>query len=178
MQTPRKDPLLTAARILIIFIQFVVIFAMIAIGIGIGLLLSVGKARFMLEIAKAGAPDSAFALLIGSFALVMVLLGLANRFFDQLGGIVASVREGEPFRSDNARRLTRMGWLSVGAHVVTLGLVALASWFAPYLTKAGHDSNLGFEIEPTGLLLTLIIFILARVFRHGAAMREELEGTV
>ena len=29
-----------------------------------------------------------------------------------------------------------------------------------------------------GILLVLILFILARVFRHGAAMREDLEGTV
>ena len=29
-----------------------------------------------------------------------------------------------------------------------------------------------------GLILILTLFILARVFRHGAAMREDLEGTV
>ena len=30
----------------------------------------------------------------------------------------------------------------------------------------------------TAWLLVVILFILARVFRHGAAMREDLEGTV
>ena len=29
-----------------------------------------------------------------------------------------------------------------------------------------------------GILMVIILFILARVFRHGAAMREDLEGTV
>ena len=29
-----------------------------------------------------------------------------------------------------------------------------------------------------GILLALVLFILARVFREGAAMRSELEGTV
>jgi hypothetical protein len=29
-----------------------------------------------------------------------------------------------------------------------------------------------------GLVVGLVLFILARVFRHGAAMREDLEGTV
>ena len=35
-----------------------------------------------------------------------------------------------------------------------------------------------FNVELTGILLTLILFILARVFREGSRMREELEGTV
>ena len=30
----------------------------------------------------------------------------------------------------------------------------------------------------SGILMVLVLFILARVFRHGAAMREDLEGTV
>ena len=34
----------------------------------------------------------------------------------------------------------------------------------------------GFDVN--GLLLMLILFILARVFRKGADMRAELEGTV
>jgi Fe-S cluster assembly ATPase SufC len=33
-------------------------------------------------------------------------------------------------------------------------------------------------LDMTGILLVIILFILARVFRHGAAMREDLEGTV
>ncbi len=33
-------------------------------------------------------------------------------------------------------------------------------------------------ISGNGLLLMLILFILARVFRKGAEMRAELEGTV
>jgi hypothetical protein len=29
-----------------------------------------------------------------------------------------------------------------------------------------------------GIILVLTLFVLARVFKHGAAMREDLEGTV
>ena len=178
MTTRQSDPLLAAAKVLTVLLQFLIIFAMVAIGIGIGVLVSVGKARVFAEMAKAGAPDAAFPLLIVSFVLIMVMLGMANRFFKELTGIVNSVGEGDPFRIENADRLTRMGWISVGIHGLALLLVGLSSWFAVYLEKAGHHADLGFDVEITGVLLTLILFILARVFRRGAEMREELEGTV
>ena len=178
MQSIRKDPLLGAARVLIVLIQVLVIFAMVMIGIGIGALLSVQSAQITAKIAETGAPSGAYWLLIGAMALVFVLLSLAFRFFRELTGIVNSVGEGDPFQIENADRLTRMGWLSLGAHGLAFVLAALSSWSAPYLEKAGHNAEFGFDVEITGVLLTLILFILARVFRRGAEMREELEGTV
>ena len=178
MPVIRKDPLLSAAKVLIVLIQIFVIFAMVMIGIGIGAFLSVGHARIVAEIAAAGAPAFAYWLLVASLIVVFGLLALANRFFKELTGITDSVRAGDPFRIENADRLTRMGWISVAVHGVTLLLMGLAEWFAPYLEKAGHQSDFGFDLDLEGVLLTLILFILARVFRQGAMMRAELEGTV
>ena len=178
MPTKSTDPLLGTAKVLIVLLQIIVIFAMVMIGIGIGVLSSVEHVRIAAKIAEAGAPNYAFWLLIGAMALVFVLLGLAHRFFKELAGIVNSVGTGDPFALDNADRLTRMGWLSVGAHGLALVLAGLSHWFAPYLAKAGHHADFGFDVELTGVLLTLILFILARVFRQGATMRAELEGTV
>ena len=174
----RKDPLLSAAKVLIVLIQVFAIFAMVMIGIGMGVLLSAGSARVTTAIAQAGAPAFAYWLMIGATALVFVLLLLAVRFFKELSGIVNSVGEGDPFQIENADRLTRMGWLSLGAHGLALVLAGLASWSVPYLEKAGHHADFGFDVEITGVLMTLILFILARVFRQGATMRAELEGTV
>lgn len=36
----------------------------------------------------------------------------------------------------------------------------------------------GEDFSLSSLFLSLTLFILARVFRHGAAMRDDLEGTV
>lgn len=174
----RKDPLLSAAKVLIVLIQIVVIFAMVMIGIGIGALLSVQHAQIAAKIAEAGAPEYAFWLLIASMVVIFALLALAYRFFTELTGITNSVGAGDPFQIENADRLTRMGWISVAVHGVTLLLMGLAGWFAPYLEKAGHHSDLGFDLDIQGVLLTLVLFILARVFRQGATMRAELEGTV
>ena len=49
------------------------------------------------------------------------------------------------------------------------------------LSLIDPQSKSAFDISPndlTGFLIVLVLFILARVFRHGAAMREDLEGTV
>jgi hypothetical protein len=45
----------------------------------------------------------------------------------------------------------------------------------------GGDINgfdIGFGLSPAGVAFVLLLFILARVFRQGAAMRDDLEGTV
>ena len=178
MNSAAKDPLLVAAKAITILIRILAVFANVMIGIGIGALATVERGRVMAKIAEAGAPDGTFWLLIGAFALIMVLLSLAYRFFDELAGIIDSVGEGEPFRADNAQRLSRMGWLSVGGQALALVLAGITAWFAPYLDRVGERADLDFGMDLTGVLLTLILFILARVFRRGAEMREELEGTV
>jgi MFS family permease len=178
MLTKPKDPLLGTATVLVVLLRIIVIFAMVMIGIGIGAMVTVGNDQVMEQLAAAGAPRHAIGYLVAVLALVMVLLALAHEFFGQLAGIIGSVGEGEPFRAENADRLSKMGWLSVAVHVLALILAAFSKWFKPFLEKAGHDADIGFSVELTGILLTLILFILARVFRRGAEMREELEGTV
>jgi Protein of unknown function (DUF2975) len=88
------------------------------------------------------------------------------------------VGEGEPFRPENAERLSRMGWIAVIVQLVILPVAALAAWMAPYLDKVDADIHVNGGLDGGSILLTLILFILARVFREGTRMREELEGTV
>ena len=178
MQLKTKDPLLATVQVLLVLVKIVLIFTNVMLGIGIGAMLSVGRAEVLAKIAEAGAPAGSYWLLVAAMVLIMGLVMLAYRFFQELSGVVDSVGEGEPFRADNATRLNRMGWISVAAHGLGLVIGAMAAWFAPYIQKAGGHSDMEFGIDGGGLLLTLILFILARVFRRGAEMREELEGTV
>ena len=57
-----------------------------------------------------------------------------------------------------------------------LAIIGIALWFG------GHREQLIAEdaanMLVSGLVLTLVLFILARVFRLGTAMRDDLEGTV
>lgn len=179
----QSDLLLKAARLMVILGQIIIMIASIGIAIGIGALLTVGRGEVYERIAQTGAPDAAFPLSILAFALIIVMLQIGYRFLKNLGGIIATVGEGDPFALSNAERLSTMGWLSVGGHVLGAVLAAMAAWFMPYLVKlegarGHHGYDFGFGVGGGGILLTLILFILARVFREGAKMREDLEGTV
>lgn len=93
-------------------------------------------------------------------------------FLRLLWRIVDSVAAGTPFIDANADRLNRMAWLWLlvtGLGVASQRLLhwPMASGISGLVRSPAH-----------GLLLAMTLFILARVFRQGAAMREDLEGTV
>jgi uncharacterized membrane protein len=95
-------------------------------------------------------------------------------FMRHLYRLIGTVGQGDPFVPDNALRLQSMGWISVAVHVVAIPLSALAKW-----TQAvTHDMHFQVDLPLAGLFLALILFVLARVFREGTRMREDLEGTV
>lgn len=178
MVKSQGDALLVAARILVVLIVTILVISMVAIGIGIGVLLSIGQDKVFELIAKAGAPDEAFWVVIGGFALGMVAIGLAASFFRVLHEIIVSVDQGDPFHQANARRLRKMGWLGVAGQLALIPMGAISAWIAPYLRRLGERVDLDLGLDPGALLLILVLFILARVFERGAAMQSDLEGTV
>jgi hypothetical protein len=113
-------------------------------------------------------------MLIGLAIVLMLFV-----FFGTLRKIIATVGEGDPFAPENADRLSLMGWLMLGVQLALIPATALGialARFASQFEDAHFTVDGGLDIE--GILLVIILFILARVFRHGAAMREDLEGTV
>ncbi len=173
-----KDGLLAAAKVVVVLSQIVFIFAMVMLGIGIGAILTVGRPELLADIATSSAPAAAYWLIPLAMLTGMALLALGFRFFQELNGIIDSVDDGEPFRPENAVRLSRMGWISIIVHIGVLPIAGLSLWLAPYADKVGQDVDVGAGVDVSGVLLTLILFILARVFRRGAEMRADLEGTV
>lgn len=178
MTSNPRDPLLNAAKVVVILAQIVMIFGIIMLGIGIGALLTVGRAELAAEIAKAGAPPLSAWVVVAAMLVGAALLYLGWRFLKELLGIINSVGEGDPFRPDNADRLSRMGWIMVIAQLVVLPLAGIAHWLAPFLDKVDRQMEIDGGLDGGSILLILILFILARVFREGARMRADLEGTV
>lgn len=178
MTTKPKDPLLGAAKVLIVLAQIVMIIGMVALGIGIGALLTVGMPELMAKLGEADSPELTVGFIAAAMLVGMGLLYLGLRFFKELLGIVNSVGEGDPFRPENAQRLSRMGWITVIAQAALLPLAGIAALVAPHIDKADVHARFDGGLDGGGILLTLILFILARVFREGTRMREELEGTV
>lgn len=96
--------------------------------------------------------------------------GIMHTILRRLLAIVDTVRVGDPFILDNARRLEQIAWRLVALEVLRLcvAAVAAATW------EAGRMS--AFSIAPW--LAVLLLFVLAGVFAHGARMRDDLDGTV
>lgn len=110
--------------------------------------------------------------------MIMVLgiasVPLIHAALTSLRAMVETVRLGDPFVHDNAVRLARIAWVVLGLELLHLGVGAAAA----AASSPTEPLRIGWSFSPTPWLAVLLLFVLARVFERGAAMREELEGTV
>lgn len=112
--------------------------------------------------------------IFGVQLLVAVTATLGYFFIRHLRRIVDTVAQGDPFIPDNALRLRHMGWITVAMQLIAIPAGALSGW----ISYTGKMRYVDVGVSLGGVLLALILFVLARVFSQGAAMRDELEGTV
>lgn len=149
--------------------------ALIALGLGTFLIWQTGVFGPVPETATglraANAPELPMAMLLALAATLM-----AFRFTQLLHQIVNSVAIGDPFTLENANRLQAMAILALVYQFLSAGMFFLGITVARITPLEALVS--GEDLSLTPLLLSLILFILARVFKHGASMREDLEGTV
>ena len=181
MKTQFNDPLLLAGKVLTILAQAMTVLAGAAIAIAFG-----AVAFFSDKIQAEIQADHAATLtefptipMLSILTIAIAIAGVAFFFFGKLRQIINTVGEGDPFVPENADRLSFMAWAMLGiyllASLAALVSVTVAEW-ARQIEDADFSAALGFDL--TSILFVVILFILARVFRHGAAMREDLEGTV
>jgi hypothetical protein len=107
---------------------------------------------------------------------VLGLIGavLVHMVLRKLQTIVDTVRDGDPFIADNARRLTAIARCVLAGQLLRLVIMLIA---AAVSTQAQPvDMGDGFSFTPW--LAVLLLFVLAGVFTQGARMRADLAGTV
>ena len=92
----------------------------------------------------------------------------------RLLAIVETVRNGDPFVTENADRLQTIAWAVLGLELmhVVVGIVASR------VSTASQPLDIHWSFSVTRWLVVLLLFVLARVFDQGTRMREELEATV
>ena len=129
------------------------------------------------DLAASGIEPGALQWMVLLCVLGIAMAVLGFFFFRHLRRIVDSVSEGDPFVPVNADRLYAMGWLSLGLQAVIMMATPLMIWFDALPQKPNvHHNDTGLSIG--ALVTALLLFVLARVFRVGSQMREDLEGTV
>jgi Protein of unknown function (DUF2975) len=176
MKPQTRDPLLLAARFILVFMMGVM--AVVAAACAIGAVASLAMhGMIVAELTENAIPAEVVWAIAPLLALVVIGAVLGFFFFRHLYRLVGTVGEGDPFIPENAERLSAMGWIVVAVHVLAIPLIAIAAWVAKFAKETG-DVHFDGGLDLGGILLALILFILARVFREGARMREELEGTV
>jgi hypothetical protein len=181
MKSPGNDLLLLAGKVLTIMMQAVLALAAAAVAfafLGVAFFADSINAEMRAEFGPA-ITDLPTAGVLGLLTLALLLVAALFVFLGKLRGIITSVAEGDPFEPENAERLTAMAWLMLGTYLLT-GTAALTSTlvldWASQFEDVQFAGTVGFDLG--SILLIITLFILARVFRHGAAMREDLEGTV
>lgn len=92
----------------------------------------------------------------------------------RLRAIVETVRQGDPFIEVNADRLQTIAWSVLGLELLRLAAGALGT----IIRKAGQPIDVYWNFSFNPWMAVLLLFVLAGVFRHGARMRADLEGTV
>jgi hypothetical protein len=116
--------------------------------------------------------------LILGMRLVMVIGVVAapvtNVALTRLLAIVSTVSLGDPFVAENASRLQQIAWAVLGLELLHLGVgIVIAT-----VSSRAAPLDLNWSFSPTPWLAVLLLFVLARVFDHGARMRDDLEGTI
>ncbi|NVE95045.1 DUF2975 domain-containing protein [Altererythrobacter lutimaris] len=134
------------------------------------------------HIAKELTADSTLSLgatvgaIVAVLLLALVIVAMAFVFFRNLRQIIETVGAGDPFVPENADRLGVMGWITLAIQVIALPLAGIGLLAANAFEEQNFTVDAG--LDPGAVILAVVLFILARVFRKGTEMRDDLEGTV
>ncbi len=176
MSETANGTVLKITRGLIYLVMAMVGIAGIAMAIA-AVALPFGWSHVLAEIAKERPVADAAGLLVWIMVLLafaIMTLGAIWTILRKLLAIIGTVESGDPFVHANAVRLKAIGWIMVGVHLIGIPMAFLVNHIGDRVGEA--DMRGDFSI--TGVLSTLLVFVLAGVFERGAAMREELAGTV
>jgi len=181
MQDKPNDLLLLAGKVLTFIAQGGLVIGGVAIAIAAPLMLifeeevTIQFAEKVGEVSGATFIGITLALMLVAFAII----GAAFVFFGKLRAIISSVAEGDPFAPENAERINLMAWLLLGIQILFIPAMGMGLVFAKWADSVENaDITIDAGLDLEGILMVIVLFILARVFKHGAAMRADLEGTV
>ena len=141
----------------------------------LALVTTIGAQKFIAGGASAGVSHpQEFLTLLGWYALLMVpVIALAHIIFTRLIAVIDTVVSGAAFSAANATRLRTIAWALLGTQIIDLifGVYSAS-------TNMRTGEYIGWRPGLTGWIAGLLLFVLARIFQHGAAMQADLEGTV
>lgn len=174
MSLPYENALRASSRVLRVLLVVNMVYAAAIAGL---VVFSFVAEDTLLRAFKVSATVDREAMLRGLRLIAMVGIfgaALTQIILKRALGIIDTVRSGDPFISENGERLQSIAWTLLAIqvlHIVVGIIIASTKSAAPEL-----DIDWSFSITPW--IAVLLLFVLARVFEHGARMRADLAGTV
>ena len=104
---------------------------------------------------------------------VFVVVGAAHLIFTRLIAMLRDTQAGAAFTETNAKRLATIAWALLAINLVDLAFGQVSVW-----ASATSGEYLGWSLSLTGWFAVPLLLVLARLFKEGAIMRDDLEGTV
>ena len=171
----RSDrPLALSRTVLRLLVKLNIIFA---IGIFVLLMATFAAPAFLMEALGLGPTRDGGRLLLAMRGIMVVGILAApviHVIYTRLLAIVETVDAGDPFVVENAERLQTIAWSIVALQLMHVAVVVLANG----VWVGDQQIDIGDKFAITPWLTILLLFVLARVFDHGARMRDEIAGTV
>ncbi|GAA4001825.1 DUF2975 domain-containing protein [Sphingomonas humi] len=133
--------------------------------------------RFASTITRAFAGRDVGSLLFWArvvLAVVAPVMIAAHLLFRNLLAMLGTVEAGDPFVPANAARLQTVAWCLLAIQVCDL----LFGWAATEFDTLAGERTSGWSPGITGWVAVLLVFVLARVFREGARLRDDAELTI
>lgn len=106
--------------------------------------------------------------------LGLVTFPLNHVVLKRLLAIVKTVSGGDPFIAANASRLQTIAWAMLVLNILSIVIGAVAD----NVSTPAHPLHIEAGFSINGWLAVLLTFLLARVFAHGALMREGREAVI
>ncbi len=109
----------------------------------------------------------------------MLLVGIAtsiavDQLLRPLAAMIATASEGRPFTLVNAARLRHIALALLAIQLLDLAFALDVG----AINRIAHRPIFLWSPSITGWIAVLLLFVLARVFAHGAQMQAELEATI
>ena len=111
-------------------------------------------------------------LKIACFCVFAVVVA-AHLIFSRLIAMLRDTRAGAAFTETNAKRLAAIAWALLAINLVDLAFGQASVW-----ASETSGEYFGWSLSLTGWFAVPLLLILARIFKEGATMRDDLEGTV
>ncbi len=171
-----SDPLLSLGRLIARVLMGLCVIVSLIMVVVLATGLTVQRSEMMDRAAAASGGTMGYPSILLAITLVIALMASAFLFLLQLVRMIGSVEQGDPFQPSNADRLRRMGWLTIVSQLILFILAWIGAGLdgprPPVMIEDALNAAFG------SVLLTIALFVLARIFRRGTEMRDELEGTI